>query len=131
MAIPTLTPTSQTSAIILPSTGTVDDVAAACPIGVYTGEDFLSGAAKQVDYTFRKLGGDVLAQLFENMSPITEYTITQNIKRALENSEPRAIVEDINTTALEDQNALRVSIKFSVRNIPEPIEVDVLLERIR
>ena len=41
------------------------------------------------------------------------------------------IVEDINTTALEDQNALRVSIKFSVRNIPEPIEVDVLLERVR
>ena len=78
-----------------------------------------------------ELGGDVLAQLFENMSPITEYTITQNIRRALENSEPRAIVEDINTTALEDQNALRVSIKFSVRNIPEPIEVDVLLERIR
>ena len=65
------------------------------------------------------------------MSPITEYTITQNIRRALENSEPRAIVEDINTTALEDQNALRVSIKFSVRNIPEPIEVDVLLERVR
>ena len=78
-----------------------------------------------------ELGGDVLAQLFENMSPITEYTITQNIRRALENSEPRAIVEDINTTALEDQNALRVSIKFSVRNIPEPIEVDVLLERVR
>ena len=60
MAIPTLTPTSQTSAIILPSTGTAGDVAAACPIGVYTGDDFLSGAAKQVDYTYRKLGGDVL-----------------------------------------------------------------------
>jgi hypothetical protein len=60
MAIPTLTPTSQTSAIILPSTGTTGDVAAACPIGVYSGADFLSGAAKQVDYTYKKLGGDVL-----------------------------------------------------------------------
>ena len=60
MAIPTLTPASQTSAIILPSTGVPGDVAAACPIGAYTVADFLTGAAKQVDYTYRKLGGDVL-----------------------------------------------------------------------
>ena len=78
-----------------------------------------------------ELGGNVLAQLFENMSPITEYNVTQNIKRALENNEPRAVIEDIITTPVEDQNTLRVTIKFSVRNIPEPIEVDVLLERIR
>ena len=78
-----------------------------------------------------ELGGNVLAQLFENMSPITEYNVTQNIRQALENNEPRAIVEDIITTPVEDQNTLRVTIKFSVRNIPEPIEVDVLLERIR
>ena len=78
-----------------------------------------------------ELGGNVLAQLFENMSPITEYNVTQNIRRALENNEPRAIIEDIITTPVEDQNTLRVTIKFSVRNIPEPIEVDVLLERIR
>ena len=78
-----------------------------------------------------ELGGNVLAQLFENMSPITEYNVTQNIRQALENSEPRAIVEDIKTTPVEDQNTLRVTIKFSVRNIPEPIEVDVLLERVR
>ena len=78
-----------------------------------------------------ELGGNVLAQLFENMSPITEYNVTQNIRQALENNEPRAIVEDIITTPVEDQNNLRVTIKFSVRNIPEPIEVYVLLERIR
>ena len=78
-----------------------------------------------------ELGGNVLAQLFENMSPITEYNVTQNIRRALENNEPRAVIEDIITTPVEDQNTLRVTIKFSVRNIPEPIEVDVLLERVR
>ena len=78
-----------------------------------------------------EIGGNILAQLFENMSPITEYNVTQNIRRALENNEPRAVVEDIRTTPVEDQNTLRVTIKFSVRNIPEPIEVDVLLERVR
>jgi hypothetical protein len=61
MALPTLTPTSQTSAIILTSTGSAALVADACPIGAYTGSlDFLTGAAAQVAYTYKKLGGDVL-----------------------------------------------------------------------
>jgi len=61
MAFPTLTPTSKTSAIILPATGTFDDVAAVIPVGVYsTSVDFLSGAVAQVAYTYKKLGGDVL-----------------------------------------------------------------------
>ena len=61
MAVPTLTPVSKTSAIVLPATGTIENVANACPIGVYTDSaDFLSGAAAQVAYTFKKLGGDIL-----------------------------------------------------------------------
>ena len=61
MSLPELTPTSQTSAIILPITGTAANVAAACPIGAYTGSaDFLSGAAAQVAFTYKKLGGDIL-----------------------------------------------------------------------
>ncbi len=61
MALPTLTPTSTTSAIILPETGTIGNVAAACPVGTYNDStDFLSGALMQVAYTYKKLGGDVL-----------------------------------------------------------------------
>tara|TARA_B100002019_G_scaffold235634_1_gene210031 strand:- start:203 stop:1444 length:1242 start_codon:yes stop_codon:yes gene_type:complete len=60
MAFPTLTPTSTQSAIILPSTGTVGDVLASLPFGMYTTAAFLSGAADQVAYTYRKLGGDIL-----------------------------------------------------------------------
>ena len=61
MAYPTLTPSSQTNAIVLPITGNVLDVASSCPIGAYTGSSgFLSGAQAQVSYTYRKLGGDVL-----------------------------------------------------------------------
>ena len=78
-----------------------------------------------------ELGGNVLSQLFENISPITEYNVSRNIRQALENNEPRAVVEDITTSANGDQNSLQVTIKFSVRNIPEPIEVDILLERVR
>ena len=61
MSVPNLTPASTTSAITLPSSGSEGEVALSCPIGVYTGSyDFLSGAAAQVPYTYRKLGGDVL-----------------------------------------------------------------------
>ena len=61
MAVPTLTPVQQTSPIVLPVTGAAGDVAAAVPFGVYVDSiDFLSGASTQVNYTYRKLGGDVL-----------------------------------------------------------------------
>ena len=46
---------------ILPPTGTAGDVAATLPLGIYESSDpFLSGAADQVAYTYKKLGGDVL-----------------------------------------------------------------------
>ena len=70
MAVPTLTPKSQTSAIVLPVTGThanVNSTSNPLPFGVYTGAggsqtstDFVSGAVDQVAYVYKKLGGDVL-----------------------------------------------------------------------
>ncbi len=56
-----LQPVSQTSAIILSSTGSTDDVASAVPFGMYTDSaEFVTGAARQVNYVFKKLGGDVV-----------------------------------------------------------------------
>jgi hypothetical protein len=72
MALPTLTPKSATSKVILPSTGSVVDHgdgsanSSNYPIGLYTkggdlfDSNFLSGAADQVSYVYKKLGGDVL-----------------------------------------------------------------------
>jgi len=77
------------------------------------------------------LGGDVLAKLFENMGPFTEYEISTNIREALDNFEPRAEVDEIKVDALEDQNALNVSITFRIVNDTDPITVTVFLERVR
>ena len=56
-----LSPISETSAIVLPATGTVSKVAAGVPFGSYTGSaDFLSGASLQVAFVYKKLGGDVV-----------------------------------------------------------------------
>jgi len=68
MSLPTLTPVSKTSAIVLPETVSFTgassedtDVAAACPIGAYTSSvGFITGAIHQVAYTYKKLGGDIL-----------------------------------------------------------------------
>ena len=72
MSVPTLTPASQTSAIVLPVTGTHSNVNSASnplPFGIYTSEAFVSGAVDQVAYTYKKLGGDVLDL------EITEYQV--------------------------------------------------------
>ena len=61
MSVPVLSPKQNTSPVVLPATGSTTDVSTGVPLGMYTGSvDFLSGAAAQVAYTFRKLGGDVL-----------------------------------------------------------------------
>ena len=61
MAIPKLNPASTSNSNILPATGSTVNVAATLPFGVYAGTpSFLSGAADQVAFTYKKLGGDVL-----------------------------------------------------------------------
>ncbi len=69
MATPTLTPSSQTPAIALRSTGSFTDAATASnyPYGLYVDSEsslydanFITGAVEQVTYVFRKLGGDIL-----------------------------------------------------------------------
>jgi len=61
MALPVLKPASTTNTNILPATGSTANVSATLPFGIYaTSPAFISGAADQVAYTYKKLGGDVL-----------------------------------------------------------------------
>ena len=56
-----LNPVSQTSAIVLTSTGSTALVTGSLPFGIYTGSAaFISGASDQVAYVYKKLGGDVV-----------------------------------------------------------------------
>jgi phage baseplate assembly protein W len=76
-------------------------------------------------------GGNIRAQLFENMDVLTEYNISKDIRQALDNFEPRAIIDDIKTQVVEDRNALNVTIRFRIKNNSNPITVGILLERVR
>ena len=67
MSLPTLTPASTLSAVVLPVTGTAGNVNSAVPYKIYSDEtsplyssEFISGAVDQVSYVYKKLGGDVL-----------------------------------------------------------------------
>ena len=91
MAQPTLTPVSQTSAIVLPTGSNPSEAEnAEFPFSVYTSDRFfLSGAADQVAYTFHKLGGDVLdieltkEQVFSSyQEAVLEYSYLLNIHQA-------------------------------------------------
>ena len=91
MSEPTLTPVSQTSAVILPTGSNATDAnSAEFPFSVYTDNQFfLSGAADQVAYTYRKLGGDVLdielvkEQVFSSyQEAVLEYSYLLNIHQA-------------------------------------------------
>ena len=55
-----LQPVSTVSAVVLPATGTSDDVLDALSYGIYSTSAFISGAVDQVAYTYNKLGGRVL-----------------------------------------------------------------------
>ena len=61
MAIPKLNPASTSNSNVLPVTGSTDNVVSTLPFGIYAASTaFVSGAADQVSYTYKKLGGDVL-----------------------------------------------------------------------
>jgi len=98
MAVPTLSPVSQVSAVTLPSgsvPSAVED-STSLPLGLYsnTSSDrfsqyFCSGAADQVAYTYKKLGGDVLDIELTNGSifaayeeSVLEYSYILNIHQA-------------------------------------------------
>ena len=56
-----LQPLSQTSAVVLTSTGSATQVTSSLPFGAYTGSaEFITGAVAQVAYVYKKLGGDVV-----------------------------------------------------------------------
>mgnify|MGYP003326346277 CR=1 FL=1 len=96
MAIPTLTPAASSSAVVLPETGTAASASVATnyPYGMYvTGDlsdnNFITGAIEQVNYTFRKLGCDVLdIELTEKNifaayeEAVLEYSYIVNIHQA-------------------------------------------------
>ena len=77
------------------------------------------------------IGCGIRALLFENFHPAITQQMETAIKEVISNYEPRAVIHSVNIQARPDHHELNVSIVFFVTNDPEPISLNVLLERVR
>ena len=77
------------------------------------------------------LDGGVTRHLFENATPITKSNIETAVRACISNFEPRAIVINVLVGGNIDRNGFDVTINFRVVNQPDPVTIELFLERIR
>ena len=69
--------------------------------------------------------------MFENISPTTIVMAKQTIVETLERHEPRCNIINVRASVDEDNNALFITIVFSVINNSDVQELNLVLERVR
>jgi len=79
-----------------------------------------------------EFGSDIRKQLFENFDPITEQLLSDQIRSALRNYEPRVRVLNVNVNGRPDNNALNVSVEVEIQSPERTVtSVDFSVERLR
>lgn len=78
-------------------------------------------------------GGNIRAQLFENIDKVTEMIVRSDLNRALTAQVKEAEILSISVNAPEtpSRNTLNAQIAFRVRNLTIPVEVKLFLGRVR
>jgi phage baseplate assembly protein W len=77
------------------------------------------------------LGCDVRKLLFENVTPDMLITIKELIEETIIAYEPRCNLISVDVYGALDSNALEVMIVFNVINSEEPVELRLILSRVR
>ena len=77
------------------------------------------------------LGGNISAMLFENLTPATLTLIEEQVKTTINLYEPRAELQNVAVSGSLDENTVRIKITFYIKNVQQPIDLDVFLERTR
>ena len=78
-----------------------------------------------------ELGCGIRELLFENFTPLTGIFIRRKVEEVITNYEPRARLSQVSVNEQPDRNAIAVTVYFYVMNMPEPVSVTTLLQRIR
>jgi len=76
-------------------------------------------------------GGDVISQLFENITPFTAFEMEKAISRTILNNEPRVETLSVKANTNNDQNSVNVTVRFTLKNSQQPVILSFTLERIR
>lgn len=77
------------------------------------------------------LGSNLKRYLFEPIDDITTNNIREEIVKTITNFEPRVDLLDVQVEPFPDENMYNVSIKFFIKNDPDPITITLFLERVR
>ena len=77
------------------------------------------------------IDGGVTRHLFQPATPITFSDIENTIKNTVMNFEPRAEIISVNVAGDLDRNGFDVTINFRVLNTPDPVTIELFLERLR
>jgi phage baseplate assembly protein W len=77
------------------------------------------------------VGCGIRRYLFELFTPATKQQMQNAIREVITNHEPRAEIIDILVEDRPDLHAVTVSVAFYIVNDPDPVVLDVILERVR
>ena len=69
--------------------------------------------------------------LFENMTGLTELEMEVQIKNAVTNFEPRAIIQEVKAAPNPDRNSIFVRVIFRIASTSETVAVETTLSRLR
>jgi phage baseplate assembly protein W len=78
-----------------------------------------------------EIDGGVVGRLFELATPILISNLQSVIRNTISNFEPRVEVISIDIKSNIDKNGFNVSIVFTAVNTPDPVTVEIFLERLR
>lgn len=79
-----------------------------------------------------EIGSGIRDLLFEPLSPVTAYVLSQLVEDVIENFEPRARLVGVRAIPDLDRNSYEITVEFYVVNTPtELVDTTVLLERLR
>lgn len=77
-------------------------------------------------------GAGIPQYLFENINdPNIELLLRNKIKERVKYREPRGTILEVIVHGRPDENSISLRIFFSINNDPNPITLDVILERVR
>lgn len=77
------------------------------------------------------IGCGIRRHLFELFTPATKQSMQNAVREVIANYEPRAELIDVLVEDRPDLHAVTISVAFYIVNDPDPVVLDVILERVR
>ena len=107
-------------------------------VSIKTNEEAVKRAVRNLILTNKferpfqpELGGNVRALLFENVDVFTATALEGRIRNQLEIYEPRVETLNVRVFADLDANGFRVVLEFLIKNLPEPVTLELFLDKLR